>query len=385
MFQLDTTGATVPHISRKNLVRLILATMALWTVFGLLAASQQYAMSVDERSHYSVNSILQRTLGNSTLKGVLMIPIILLITALHFRLRTWPRRIGVYLLLLIAFVAAHAAVRPLVLPFTAYNPATNAKVEVASYIKKFVITLRTFYIDDAWGFCCVVFFVLAWQYAEHMRARALREERLQARLARAELQALKLQLQPHFLFNTLNTIYNLAPDNSRKAQLMIARLSNLLRLSLEHVSTDMVPLQKELEFLDTYLEIERTRFEERLRVDQKVDPDVLNAAVPAMLLQPIVENAVRHGISKRAEGGILILRITRTGRRLCVRVTNEGRSPDAERSASGIGLANTRARLTQAFGDDYHFSLSPVQGGAEVLIDIPFRPIAVGIEQEELV
>ena len=166
---------------------------------------------------------------------------------------------------------------------------------------------------------------------------------------------------------------------------MIARLSNLLRLSLEHVSTDVVPLEKELEFLDTYLEIERTRFEERLRVDRYVDPDVLNAAVPAMLLQPIVENAVRHGISKRAEGGSLIIRITRTGRHLCVVVMNEGRSPDAARSASGIGLANTRARLTQAFGDDYHFSLSPVQGGAEVLIDIPFRPIAVGIEQEELV
>jgi len=384
MFQLNTAGATVPHINGRNLVRLILATMALWTLFGLLAASQQYAMYLDDKMPYTIGGILHRALGNSTLKGVLMIPIILVVTALHSRLRTWSRRVGVYLILLVSFVLAHAALRPVVVPFVAYNPATNARVEVAKYSEKFVITLRTFYLDDAWVFCCVLFLVLAWQYSEHVRARTLREERLQARLARAELQALKLQLHPHFLFNTLNTIYNLAPDNSRKAQLMIARLSNLLRLSLEHVSTDVVPLQKELEFLDTYLEIERTRFEERLRVDRYVDPDLLNAAVPAMLLQPIVENAIRHGISKRAEGGSLIIRITRTGRRLCVMVTNEGRSPDAALSASGIGLANTRARLTQAFGEDYHFSLSPVQGGAEVSIDIPYRPIAVGVEQEEL-
>lgn len=385
MPQPDTLGASMPHINARKLARLILATIGLWTLFGLLAASQQYAMSVDERTHYPIREILQRSLGNSTLKAVLMIPLILIITALHYRLRTWPRRIAVYVMLLVAFVLAHSATRPLVLPFVAYNPATMARVDVASYHEKFVITLRTFYIDDAWGFCCVMFLVLAWQYSEHVRARALREERLQARLARAELQALKLQLQPHFLFNTLNTIYNLAPENSRKAQLMIARLSNLLRLSLEHVSTDMVPLQKELEFLDTYLEIERTRFEERLQVERYIDPDVMNAAVPAMLLQPIVENAIRHGISRRAEGGILEIRITRNGRRLRVMILNEGRSPDSERLASGIGMANTRARLTQAFGDDYQFSLSPVQGGAEVLIDIPFRPIAVEVEQEELV
>ncbi|MBV9610448.1 MAG: histidine kinase [Acidobacteria bacterium] len=371
-------------INKRNLVWIVLATMALWTVFGLLAAAQSYAMTADERAMFPLRGILYRTLVNSTLKGVLMIPIILLILALHSRLRTWPRRIAVYFVFLVVFVVAHAATRPLVVPFAAYNPATNARVNVAAYGEKFVITLRSYFIEDAWGFCCITFLVLAWQYSENVRARALCEERLQARLARAELQVLKLQLQPHFLFNTLNTIYNLAPDNSRKAQLMIARLSNLLRLSLDHVSTDMVPLQKELEFVDTYLDIERTRLEERLGVERHIDPEALTAAVPAMLLQPIVENAIRHGISKRAQGGTLTIHITRAGDRLRVKVTNEGHPANGEDSSSGIGLASTRARLTRAFADDYVFTLSPLPNGAEVLIDIPFQSIAADVEQEEL-
>jgi len=193
-----------------------------------------------------------------------------------------------------------------------------------------------------------------------------------------------MQLQPHFLFNTLNTIYNLAPQNSRKAQLMIARLSELLRLSLEHVSTETVPLQRELEFLNSYLEVEKTRFEERLKIVFDIDPETLDAEVPNMILQPLVENSIRHGIGKKAAGGTIGISSRKTGGRLALLVTDDGKglSPGLSSVVRGIGLSNTRARLAQLYGQDFHFDLSPATEGTKATIEIPFQT-KVAKEREE--
>jgi len=214
---------------------------------------------------------------------------------------------------------------------------------------------------------------------------ALREERLQTKLARAELQVLKMQLQPHFLFNTLNTIYNLAPQNSRKAQLMISRLADLLRLSLDHVSTNTVPLQRELEFLNSYVEIEKTRFEERLTVQMDVDPDTLDAAVPNMILQPLVENAIRHGVSKKAAGGTVSIIAHKNGDRLQLSIVDDGRLSAMQSGGSGIGLANIRARLTQLYGNDYRFDLVPSTEGTRVLLELPFQRVTSAVETNEVI
>jgi LytS/YehU family sensor histidine kinase len=192
-----------------------------------------------------------------------------------------------------------------------------------------------------------------------------------------------MQLQPHFLFNTLNTIYNLAPQNSRKAQTMIARLSDLLRLSLDHVSSNMVPLQQEMEFLENYLDIEKTRFEERLQIVREIDPDALDAAVPNLLLQPLVENAIRHGIGKKASGGTIQIRAAKQDQRLRITITDDGRPPMPNPNSSGIGVANTRARLTQLFGKDFTFELKPSGQGTQVSIDIPFQSSEHIVKQEE--
>lgn len=164
---------------------------------------------------------------------------------------------------------------------------------------------------------------------------------------------------------------------------MIARLSDLLRLSLDHVSSNMVPLQQELEFLENYLDIEKTRFEERLQIVREIDPEALDAAVPNLLLQPLVENAIQHGIAKKASGGTIEIRAAKVGSRLKITITDDGRNPSASKGSSGIGIANTRARLAQLFGKDFTFELNPVGEGCQVAIELPFQSSESTVKQEE--
>jgi two-component system, LytTR family, sensor kinase len=385
MLYLTNVGiALIDSIRSRNFWRLILITFALWTTFGVMNGVQYYANSYDERSTFSLSTITILTVGDAWIRAALTVPLVLLLVWIHRRLQRWTARIAVYCVLYMMFAAAHFMVRPLVLPLVV-RPSPDARLTTPkmTYRSKVSLAAMSFWIPDLMGFACIVIVFNAWVYAQETQRRALNEERLAARLASAELQVLKMQLQPHFLFNTLNTIYNLAPQNSRKAQVMIARLSNLLRLSLDHVSSQMVPLQQELEFLDSYLDIEKTRFEERLQVVREIDPEALDAAVPNLLLQPLVENAIRHGISKKAAGGKLEIYAARRGDRLRIMITDDGRPPQPSTTSSGIGLSNTRARLTQLFGNDFAFELLAAGQGAQVLIDLPFKLVELTAKQQE--
>jgi len=357
----------------------------LWTLFGITTAVQYYATtSPQERLTFTFSHWFALTIRDNWLKAAVTVPLILGLFYLHAHVRRWLPRIACYLVLLFAFVSLHVLLRPLVVPFVMYEDYTHSSPAM-SYLEKVDLAARSFMLNDLMGFLVVVLIFNAWSYAYETQQRALNEEKLSARLAQAELQALKMQLHPHFLFNTLNTIYNLAPDNSRKAQLMISRLSNLLRLSLDHVSSNMVTLQQELEILDCYLDIEKTRFEERLKVVEEIDAEALDASVPNLLLQPLVENAIRHGIAKKASGGTVAIRAARLRDRLTMSVTDDGRPPTASSRSNGIGLANTRARLTQLFGSDYLFEVQAAGEGTRVLIDIPFVPIESLVKEGETV
>lgn len=343
----------------------------LWTIFGLLSMFQMYANTWDERGVYTWWMIIRLTLGDSLLKALLTMPLAFVLPKIPFTREKWKRRTAQYLGILLLFILVHGVVRPFAVPFIIWmGPQSHYTVW-----QKIQIEWESIIVADAWGLALVVLIFHVIRYREQMRARELHEERLQAQLARAELQILKMQLQPHFLFNTLNTIYNLAPQNSRKAQLMIARLSELLRLSLEHVSTETVPLQRELEFLNSYLEVEKTRFEERLQIVFDIDPETLDAEVPNMILQPLVENSIRHGIGKKAAGGTIRISSRKTGSKLVLVVADDGKglSPGLGSVARGIGLSNTRARLTQLYGQDFHFDLSPAMEGTKATIEIPFQ------------
>jgi two-component system, LytTR family, sensor kinase len=215
------------------------------------------------------------------------------------------------------------------------------------------------------------------EYYRFYRQREAQAAYLAARLARSELEMLKSQLHPHFLFNTLHAISALMHRDVKAADRMIARLSELLRVSLDYSGTQEVSLQEELAFLEPYVEIERVRLGERLSVEYDIQATVLDARVPHMLLQPLVENAIRHGIAPRAQPGSI--HITARGRRdmLDIEVVDDGRGMPPGRSATGgVGLANTRARLEQLYGDDFNFEPRNAPGGGfRVALTIPYRPV----------
>ena len=220
----------------------------------------------------------------------------------------------------------------------------------------------------------------AFDYARKYRDRALQASRLEARLAEAQLHALRMQLHPHFLFNTLNAISTLVlKEETAGAGRMINRLSDFLRATLEGRSAE-VSLEEEVDFTAQYLAIEQCRFGERLRVDIEVEPAVRGALVPSLLLQPLVENAVRHGIAPRERGGRLRVTARRAADALRLTVEDDGPGLSAAAaSGHGIGLANTRARLAQRYGEAHRFALdtSPL-GGLRATIELPFERAPAG-------
>ena len=201
------------------------------------------------------------------------------------------------------------------------------------------------------------------------------------RLVQAQLQSLKTQLHPHFLFNTLNAIAELLHQDPTRAERTLTQLSDLLRHALERSDAHEVALKEEVDFLRNYVRIQQTLLQERLEVRWAIDDDTLDACVPTMLLQPIVENAVQHGIGPRASGGTIEVTARREGPRLRVTVEDDGvgMTPPARRGkeSAGIGLSNTRARLQHMYGSDHTFEIGPrAGGGVSVRLIMPFRQTA---------
>ena len=207
------------------------------------------------------------------------------------------------------------------------------------------------------------------------RDREVQAAALETRLARAQLQSLKTQLQPHFLFNTLHSISALNHDDPKGANRMLARLSSLLRLTLDKDSAQEVSLKEELEFLQHYLDIEQIRLGERLAVKMDVAPEALDAIVPNLLLQPIVENAIRHGIAPYSAAGEILVSARIQGGTLEMRVSDTGPGLRGKPFVPGVGLRNTQERLQQLYGAQGRFEFADrKEGGFEVGIAIPFRP-----------
>jgi hypothetical protein len=202
-----------------------------------------------------------------------------------------------------------------------------------------------------------------------------RASTLETQVVQARLGALKMQLQPHFLFNTLNAVVSLVrARRGREAEDTLAHLSDLLRWVLDDSEHQEVPLARELEYVRLYLAVERVRFADRLRVDMRIAPDALDAAVPHLCLQPIVENAIRHGIEASAAAGELVIGARRTASMLELTVEDDGPGFRSFRQPVGIGLANTRLRLAELYGDRASLTLAnALDGGAIVMLHLPFR------------
>jgi two-component system LytT family sensor kinase len=220
---------------------------------------------------------------------------------------------------------------------------------------------------------------LARAYSLRFHARREQAIELQAQLAEAHLDALRRQLDPHFLFNTLNAISSLVERDPRGVRRMIARLSELLRYSLEGADDPEIPLRQELDLLGRYLDIMQVRFQGRLEVEQRIEDAALDALVPALVLQPLVENAIRHGIEKLEGGGRIAIEAAVDGGSLVLRVRDNGpgAAPSAGRphdGRTGVGLSNTVDRLQRLYGKDQRFTLMPLaEGGTIAEVRLPVR------------
>jgi hypothetical protein len=220
-------------------------------------------------------------------------------------------------------------------------------------------------------YCLVLGFSLALDYYGRYRERALQAAELEASLADARLHALELQIQPHFLFNTMNAITSLVRTHRNdEAVAMIAGLSELLRYTLDHAGTQRVRLEEELGVLERYLEIQRVRFPDRMTFRVDASAEARRSAVPTLILQPLAENAVRHGIAPSAAAGVVEVRAFRREARLCIEVFNSGTLAGPARQ--GIGLSNTRERLRHLYGEGWTFGLESVSGGVMASLSIPW-------------
>ena len=213
-------------------------------------------------------------------------------------------------------------------------------------------------------------------YYRESRDRALRTSQLEVRLVEAQLKTLQQQLHPHFLFNTLHAISTLMHRDVEAADRTLTRLSDLLRITLETIGQQEIRLQSELDFLAKYLQIEQTRFVDRLHVQFDVHPDTLDTFVPNLILQPLVENAIKHGVAKKSGPGSVEVSAQRDGDKLRMEVRDDGAglSEDALTALQkGIGVSTTRARLQHLFGADYRFEFHRQTSGLTVVIAIPWR------------
>ena len=341
---------------------------AAWTVFGLLLANQFYIASGLRARPVSWTHVLQRGLFEAYLWALATVAIFWLARRFPLERGRVPQAIAVHLVGAIVLSLVRVAVA----------------VEMSRHVDWLV---NRPFREQFWGSSSqnVLFYALllgiahAVLYYGRYRERERAAERLSAGLTEARLQALKMQLQPHFLFNTLHAISALIPAEAKPARRMVARLGDLLRIALEHEETQEVTLREELAFLQPYLEIEQARLEDRLTVVMAIAPETLDARVPHLLLQPLVENAIRHGIAPRVDPGRVQISATSGADdrflHLTVRDDGPGFGPDSRaRARKGVGLSNVRSRLEQLYAGEHRFSLeNDPDGGVVVRISLPFR------------
>ena len=345
--------------------RLAVISAVGWTTIGLLTSATAYASWVRER--------LSVSFGVAVL---LNLPIWLFWAAVTpgivWLARRWPPRWR------IASWAPHLAA---VVFLVGASSALVSLVNVAFYPFQEPVGFRSMlvgYLTNRWQYGLLIYAgtLGAWSAYEAWRRlgeRELHAAQLQAQLAGARLDALRRQLDPHFLFNALQTVSALVPEDPRAAQRTLALLGDLLRTVLEGGGRQEIPLEQELDFLDRYLEIERTRFPDRLRVRLEVDERARSMLVPPFLLQPLVENAVRYAVAPRAGEAHVEVSVRLDDGRLLLAVRDDGPGP-APDATLGVGLRATRARLDTLYDGRHRFELRRrPEGGAEALVELPAR------------
>ena len=289
---------------------------------------------------------------------------------------TWKRNLAVHLPAFLFISALHTAAATVIT--LSIRPFDNMGSSPFEFWPRFVSRLQGSFGSDLLVYGAVIGTCYALDYYRKFREREFLASRLEAQLAQAQLDSLRMQLHPHFLFNTLNSIVGLVRDNKNAAAVsMLVGLSDLLRHALDHSASHEVELREELNFIKLYLKIQEMRFSDRLQTEFDIDPATTRALVPNLILQPLMENALRHGIARSADSGLVGISSAITDGHLRLSVYDNGAGlPDdwQMKGSTGIGLANTAARLHQLYDDNHQFDIrNRDTGGVEVVILMPMR------------
>lgn len=377
---LLTTGYwLLPYMKDETKRQLIkwLMIFGLWTAAAIYFASQVTTQSRLSPRQVSIWRALSWELASAYVWFALMPLVLWLGRRFRFERARWKTSLPIHIVAGVAISFFQLGIDALILPKLGYPPNKT----FANFGDKYRYFLLLNFHLSLLIYWATLGIRYSSDYYHKFRERELRASQLEARLAQTKLQVLKMQLHPHFLFNTLNAISELVYRDPDVAEHMITNLSDLLRISLDNVGVQEVPLQQELDFLNKYLEIEQTRFQDRLQLSMEIDPDTLDASVPNMILQPLVENAIKHGIGPRSSGGRIEIAAHRQNGTLHLRVSDDGRGlPNGEQAAlrEGVGLANTRARLAHLYGSQHNFELiSSPQRGLTLELEIPFRIVPI--------
>ncbi len=354
-------------LMRERRVGFAAALFVAATVIAVLYSLERYLYSRWVGEPISLRSVLPAELIFAY-AGALLAPLVMrLAQRFPLRGREVNRNLAVHVAAMIAFVLVHVTL------FSLVTVLLTPGIDLPSLPRVLGRSLVSWTVFDAIVYCALVTVNHAVIYYRVSKDRALRASQLEASLAQAQLQMLRMQLQPHFLFNTLHSISALMHKDVRRADSMVAALSDLLRMSLQNIGAQEVPLQSELDFLQRYVEIMRLRFGERLKVSIDIDPETLDARVPNLFFQPLVENSFRHGFGDLGQGSITIT-IRRDAEMLRCDVVDDGRGLRTGHK-EGVGLATTRQRLAHLYGDNFLFSMRGAPNeGVHVTVVIPFNP-----------
>lgn len=338
------------QLSIRQVVRAYLLSIGIWTTVSLLTGWNYLIFDMTAKLHSTLGDMILLAEARGLAFAILTPPIFYI--AAHYSVANprWPRVFLAYLVGAAPFMVIYASIRWLILP--PWEPTVGHFV--ARSAASPLSLLRGGSADIITNYFAIVFAAHAFGYIERMRAHELERSQYEQALAASELQALRMQLQPHFLFNTLHGISTLIDSDGESAKAMIVSLSGLLRRALERSGSDLIPLQEELTFINEYLDLEKMRFGARLEVTQSIAPDTLRILVPQMILQPLVENAIRHGIAGSRESGWIKIVSRQSDAGLELVVYNS--VGDLRVQGKGVGLKNTESRLKHLYSNEAAFS-----------------------------
>ena len=373
---IDSPTFTPPIRLRRNRYLKWVAVLGIWIVLGLIYAGPIYLEVRAEGMNHSATRIFGWGILTWSVWALLTPAIVWLGRRFSLIGGAWKRSLAVHIPAFLIISAIHSAAATFITLTVA--PFDNMGDSPTSFLPRFLSRMKGAFGPDLLIYGGIIGICYAIDYYRKYREREYLASQLEAQLAQAQLDSLRMQLHPHFLFNTLNGIVGLVRDNRNQAAVsMLVGLSDLLRHALEHSNRQEVELKEELNFIKLYLDIQQMRFSDRLQIELDIQPVTMKALVPNLILQPLVENALRHGIARSAASALVGIRsrVVEDSLELTVFDNGLGLSSDWQlKSSSGIGLANTAARLQQLYNADHRFDVrNREEGGVEVVIVIPNR------------